>query len=209
MWSLNYMEVPVFLVLIFHFHLYGYQLKIWGSTQSTQSSLLHIAARVSLLKYIRSYYFSPQNAPKVPIILKAKAQVFLTAYKAWLDLHLLFLFWPHLPASPHLSCSNHTGLLEQAKNTFDSRSLYLLFCLGMFSFLCSLFSYFLQIFAQKLPSSWAYNFPFKKCTFSSTIMPSSCLTSSIVFITIEHTIYLLHLFCWFPPPNPCNTHTWM
>ena len=43
------------------------------------------------MKYIRSYYFSPQNAPKVPIILKAKAQVFLAAYEARLDLHPLFL----------------------------------------------------------------------------------------------------------------------
>lgn len=77
-------------------------LKTWGSTQSTQSSLLHTAARVILLKYVRSYHFTLQNAPKVPIILKVKAKVLRTVYKALCDLHALLLLWPHLlPASPH------------------------------------------------------------------------------------------------------------
>ena len=97
-------------------------------------------------------------------MLTAKTKVFLTAYKARLDLHPLFLLWPHLPASPHLSYSNHTGLLEQAKNSLDSPLYLLFFLLGMFSFLCSCFILLLPSnLAQKLPSSWAYSWlPFQK-----------------------------------------------
>ena len=164
------------------------------------------------MKYIRSYYFSPQNAPKVPIILKAKAQVFLAAYEARLDLHPLFLLWPHLPASPHLSYSNHTGLLEQAKNTFDSRSLYLLFCLlGMFSFLC-------PCFILLLPSNLCSKVTFFVSLFLTSLLKNTCSPAPLCPLPASlPPLYLSPLnipsicFICFASflPLPPTTHTWM
>lgn len=113
------------------------------------------------LKYIRSYYFSPQNgsqgshhtqrsqSPSLPNCLQgltwsASFVSFLTSSTSFLICRILitqaFLNKPRI-------------LLIQG------------LCICSFVLECSLprslFSYFLQIFAQKLPSSWAYKFPFK------------------------------------------------
>lgn len=95
---------------------------------------------VNILKYVRVYCFSSKNLPKVPITLKAKAKVLTMACKALHDWHPLLLLCSHLlSVSPHLLHSNHTDLLEQAKNILASRPLHLPFCLlgTVFPFLCS------------------------------------------------------------------------